>query len=527
MKLLTAEQMTNIDRLTIERGTPGIDLMRNAGEAVFHLVKERATSTPHDRIVVLAGKGNNGGDGHRAAELLSVNGCQVELFLVGNREDVTGDALTCMLDAETAGLTVVEIRDSDGLSRAVQSINAADVIVDALFGTGLKGDLRGLAAEVVAAVNATSAVIVAVDVPSGVDASTGSVSRDTVKAQWTITFGCLKVGHLLGPGKQFCGTVDVEDIGFDAEIFASSSSFGNTLSAKEASALVPIRAYDAHKGDAGKVFILTGSVGLTGASTLSSRAALRSGAGLVTAGCPESLNDIIEAKLTEVMTLPLPEVRKKRCLSLRAMGMLRLAAAKADVVAIGPGLGRFHETSDLVRRFLADYDGRVVLDADGIHAFKGQADLLRKATCEIVLTPHVGELALLMDVSRQEIMADPVSAVRQAAEATGKTVLLKGAPSLIAMADGTLWVNPTGNEGMATAGMGDVLTGIITGFAAQGLDLHNAAVLGAYIHGMSGDLAKEIQGIHGMIAGDVLELLPEAVLDTLNPKPILHWKVQS
>ena len=513
MKLLTAQQMSEIDRQTIERGTPGIDLMRNAGKAVFDLIVEKVLVSPEDRIVVLAGKGNNGGDGHRIAELLVQNGCPVDLFLIGKKADVRGDALTCMQDAETAGLSVKEILDDSGLETARRSIESADVIVDALFGTGLKGDISGLPASVINAVNRSDAVVVAVDIPSGVNSSTGELSIETIRADYTMTFGFLKVGHVFRPGKQRCGDISVVDIGFDTDVTEASESFGFTLTESEAAELVPKRSYNVHKGTAGRVFVLAGSVGMTGASALSSMAALRVGAGLVTAGCPASLNDILEIKLTEAMTLPLAEVRKKRCLSLRALGMVRQAAEKADVIAIGPGIGVYHETSELVRRFLGGFTGRVILDADGLNAYKGKSDMLSETPCEMVLTPHPGELAGIMEITIGEIVDNPVNAAKVAAEATGKIVLLKGAPTVIAGSDGKLWINPTGNEGMATAGMGDVLTGVIAGLAAQGLTLFDAALLGAYIHGRAGDLAADIEGIHGLIAGDVLELLPQAIID--------------
>ncbi|MFC1574075.1 NAD(P)H-hydrate dehydratase [Candidatus Latescibacterota bacterium] len=513
MKLLTAKQMSDIDRLTIERGTPGIDLMRNAGKAVFDLIVEKILVSPEDRIVVLAEKGNNGGDGHRIAELLAKNGCAVELFLTGKKTDVRGDARTCMQDAETAGLPVKEILENCGLETVRRSIESADVIVDALFGTGLKGDIRGLPAFLINVINNSDATVVAVDVPSGVNASTGEVSKETIRADYTVTFGFFKVGHVFGPGKQFCGDISIADIGFNPEVTEASESFGCILSGSEAAELVPKRPYNAHKGTAGRVFVLTGSVGMTGASVLSSMAALRIGAGLVTAGCPASLNDILEVKLTEAMTLPLPEVRKKRCLSLRALGMVRKAAGKADIVAVGPGLGVYHETAELVRRFLGGYSERVVLDADGLNAFKGRADVLAESECEMVLTPHPGELAGIMDMTISDIVENPVKAAKEAAEATGKIVLLKGSPSVMVGPDGAVWINPTGNEGMATAGMGDVLTGVIAGLAAQGLTLFDAALLGAYIHGRAGDLAADIEGIHGLTAGDVLDLLPQAIIE--------------
>ncbi|MCE5251534.1 NAD(P)H-hydrate dehydratase [bacterium] len=508
MKLLNADQMSYVDRVTIERGTPGVELMRNAGTAVFRTVSGKAVGKPGDRIVVLAGKGNNGGDGFRVAELLVRGGYRTELYLIGRKDAVSGDALTCMHDAEASGITVNEILDEKGLEKAADRIGSAEVIVDALFGTGLRGDITGLPASVIRLVNDSDSTVVAVDVPSGVNASTGEVSCDTVRADYTVTFGCLKVGHVFGPGKRKCGRITVEEIGFDPDVLDSVEAIGFSLTPSEAAQRIPERAYNAHKGDAGRVFILAGSVGLTGAATMSARAVMRVGAGLVTVGCPASLNDILEVKLTEVMTLPLPEVRRKRCLSLRALGMVRTAVERADVVAVGPGLGTYHETAELVRRFTGNYSGRIVLDADGINAFSGKAAVLADAPCEMVITPHIGELSRLTEQSVNDITGDPVRAAQEAAGTTGKIVLLKGAPTVIADQNGTVWINPTGNESMATGGMGDVLTGTIAGLAAQGMNLFDAAVLGAYVHGSAGERVSELRGMRGVIACDALEQLP-------------------
>jgi NAD(P)H-hydrate epimerase len=343
-----------------------------------------------------------------------------------------------------------------------------------------------------------------------VNASTGEAARHAVRADFTVTFGCLKVGHVMNPGRRRCGSVRVVDIGFSPSVMDAMVPFAHSLTLGEAAEKLPERPFDAHKNSAGRVFAITGSVGMTGAATLVSLAALRAGAGLVRTGCPESLNDILEVKLTEAMTIPLPEVGKKRCLSLRALGRIREIAANADTVALGPGLGTFYETSELVRRFLAGYKGKVVLDADGLNAFKGLRDELAKTPGPAVLTPHAGELSRLMDVPAVDIDADPVAAARDAALALGRVVLLKGPSTVIADPSGTVWINATGNEILATAGSGDVLTGIISGLAAQGLEMLDAAVLGACVHGICGDIAAQVYHGRGALAGDLVEFLPEA-----------------
>lgn len=510
MKVFTAEQMAAVDRATIEGGVPGVELMRNAGTAVYESMIEEFSPLSEKNVIIIAGKGNNGGDGFRVAELLAETGTRCGVFLIGKRTEVRGDALSCLRDAERAGCRIVEIPGNEILEEYAEKIFAADVIVDALFGTGFRGELSGIHLKVTELINHSPAQVVAVDIPSGVNASDGASACQSVRADYTVTFGCLKVGHVMNPGRRKCGSVKVVDIGFSQQAMDAAEPFAYSLTLGEAADMIPERSFDAHKNSAGNVFIISGSVGMTGAATLSSLAALRAGAGVVRTGCPESLNDILEVKLTEAMTIPLPEVRNKRCLSLRAMGRIREIAENADAVAIGPGLGAYFETADLVRRFLSGYAGKGVLDADGLNAFDGYEEELAKTPGDLALTPHAGELSRLMDIPAAEIVADPIAAARDAALSLGKTVLLKGPSTVISDPSGTVWINATGNEILATAGSGDVLTGIISGLAAQGLDILYAAVLGACVHGICGDIAAQVFHGRGALAGDLVEFIPEA-----------------
>lgn len=510
MIVLTAEQMARVDRETIERGTPGIQLMRAAGEAVFRALEDSYGPLEERRVLVLCGKGNNGGDGFRVAELLAASGLSCDVLLFGKKDEVRGDALTCLRDAERAGCFVTGIAGDDGLGDHAGEIAGADLVVDAVFGTGFRGEITGVIAEAFDLVNRTRAGVIAVDVPSGVNATTGEVSPHAVRADLTVTFGCLKAGQVLKPGSLLCGELRVEDIGFSPEAFASVEPFARALTMAEAAEMLPERPWNAHKYASGSVFLLASSVGMTGAAILAATAAMRSGAGMVRVGCPESLNDILEMRLTEALTVPLPEVGKKRCLSLRALGAVREHAGKAGVTAVGPGLGRYFETAELVRRFVGGHRGRIVLDADGLNAFEGAADQLVYAPAEMALTPHAGELSRLTGKPAAEIAADPVAAAREAARILGKVVLLKGPSAVIASPDGEVWLNGTGSQALATAGTGDVLTGIIAGLAAQGLDLFRAATLGAFIHGICGELAAMSCGGRGVLAGDLPDILPQA-----------------
>jgi ADP-dependent NAD(P)H-hydrate dehydratase / NAD(P)H-hydrate epimerase len=514
MRVLTASQMRLVESATIEQGMPGIKLMRNAGDAVHHAASRMLDE--EGRVAIFAGKGNNGGDGFRVAELFARSGIQVDVYLLSDADSIRGDAKTCLSAYLSTKQPLYEITTSEQLRKHADNISDASLIVDAIYGTGLTGEVTGIAAEAISLMNWSRKQIIAIDIPSGVDASTGEVAGIAVTAMETVTFGCLKVGHVVKPGALYCGHITVENIGFSDTVMETVEPYARALVQTEAAALLPVRPYDAYKGSVGKVFVLAGSVGMTGAATLSSSAVLRVGAGVSILGCPESLNDILEMKLTEVMTRPLPEVRKKRCLSLRALGMVRELAAGVDVTAVGPGLGRYHETMELIRRFVRGYRGRMIIDADGLIAFSGDTAKLRESKAEIILTPHYGELARLMGTEPSTIADDPRTAALEAARATGAVVLLKGSPTVIANPSSIVYLNGTGNEGMATAGTGDVLTGTIAGFAAQGLHLFEAAVLGAFVHGMAGDIAAEETTAPGMIAGDILYHLPSALSDLLS-----------
>ena len=275
MKVLTAEQMAYVDRKTIEGGTPGIDLMRNAGSAVYDLITEIAATDKNSRIVVLAGKGNNGGDGFRVSELLARGKYESSVYLAGRTADVRGDAAACMNDAVRAGQVIREIESADDLEYLSKNLKSTDIIVDALFGTGLRGEITGLPASIIDMVNDSEATVVAVDIPSGVNSTTGDIAVHTIQADYTLTFGSLKVGHVCMPGRHACGDINVVDIGFSSEVMDSVESIAHTLTSVEAADYLPKRPFDAHKGSTGRVFLIAGSVGMTGAAALASSTAMR------------------------------------------------------------------------------------------------------------------------------------------------------------------------------------------------------------------------------------------------------------
>jgi hydroxyethylthiazole kinase-like uncharacterized protein yjeF len=501
LPLVTAEEMAAIDAETIASGTPGRLLMERAGQAVWETASARFQTAASTDVLFLCGKGNNGGDGFVAARAAKLDGLEPTVVLFADERDVAGDALYHLDAARESGIRIHSIAEF-GETALTEALSSAEIVFDALLGTGLSGSPRGALASGIKALGTRSGSCVAVDIPSGTDPDKGN--GPAASADLTVTFGALKGGHVFYPGRATCGELVVKDIGLDAPVVQDRIS--DRVSFAKSDPVFPIRSRTAHKGDVGKVAVVAGSVGLSGAACLTSEAALRAGSGLVTLGLPESLNDLVEAKLTEIMTSPLPEVRRRRCLSLRARGDLKHFFQGADAIALGPGLGRHHETVDLIRKLVSDLTVSAVIDADGLNAFEGDADLLAQSSQQLVLTPHPGEFFRLMG----EKVSDPIRDVKRLAARTGSIVVLKGAPTVIGTPDGRSFVNLSGNPGLATGGSGDVLTGIIASLIGQGLSPEESAILGVYWHGVSADLAVDNTTERALLARDIIETLPQA-----------------
>ena len=508
MELVTAAEMRDLDRRTIELGTPGRILMERAGEGACASLL-RAMPRLRKRgagVVVIAGKGNNGGDGFVIARLLRERGVKVRVFLLGLAVDVAGDALYNLKAWRRGRGEIAEVVAKDDLAALPPHLKGADCIVDALLGTGLRSDVGGLHAAVIDLLNACGVPIFAVDIPSGIDSDNGQVRGTAVRAVATATFGFAKYGQVMYPGAEHCGSLDVVDIGLERGAIAAAPPRGALLCEASAREMLPRRSADAHKGSAGHVLVIAGSQGKSGAAVLATRAALRGGAGLVTLAIPASIQPVCAAAVPEAMTEPWPE----RDGALRC-DVDRLAAAiagKAAVVA-GPGLGTARPIRDVVLWLLRQADVPVVLDADSLNALARNLAPLRRAACPVVLTPHPGEMGRLAGLTPAAVQADRVGVAGAFAAAHGCVMVLKGARTVIA-ADGFAWVNSTGNPGMATGGMGDVLAGLIGALLAQGLTAARAAALAVYLHGLAGDLVAPT-GWFGMIASDLIDALPAAV----------------
>jgi len=515
MLLVTAEEMRRLDRATIAGGhASGEALMERAGAGVVAAMERRYGPSLGLRVLALCGTGNNGGDGFVAARHLRGRGAEVHVALLGDRARVRGDALVHLERLAAAGVMVTSITGEDALERLVASRDAWDFALDALLGTGAHGEPEGLMAagvEVLRQMDEAGTRVVALDLPTGVDADTGAIARRAARADLTVTFGCPKRGHLLYPGRAFVGALEVVDIRLAPDALAASANPVHLAEATAMAALLPARDPRAHKGSVGRVLVAGGSMGLTGAVALAARAALRTGAGYVQAAIPRSLNDVLEVKLLEELTLALPET-PERTLALAALEPLLARAGEADAVALGSGLSRHRESAELARRVVAECDRPQVIDADALNAFEGHTEALAHAQAPLVLTPHLGEMRRLTGIETAALEANRIDATREWATRWQVVVVLKGAPTVIAAPDGRTTVNPTGNPGMATAGMGDVLTGAIAALIAQGLTSYDAARLAVFAHGMAGDLVAAEKGQHGLAAGDVAEAMPRALM---------------
>ena len=521
MKVVTAAEMRQIDRETIEGiGIPGIVLMETAGSAIVRAIKQHYPTV--QRIGILVGKGNNGGDGLVIGRQLAHTGHDVHIFLVSPADSFTGEAEINLQIAKNLGLRIEAILDEKEAWKC-GSVEAwkrwmtnCELLIDAIFGTGLRGAVRDPIATLIDAINSVATPILSVDLPSGLEADTGNPLGVCVRADRTVTIGLPKTGLLVHPGAELAGELEVADIGFPQQVIDAQEIKINRTTAVEASEWIPQRPAVSHKGSYGRVLVVAGSTGMTGAAALASEAALRAGAGLVTLAIPKSLNPILESLLPEVMTLPLSETEAGSLSVSAASPLLEFAAKTQSVLAIGPGISQHPDTVALVHQLARENQGhklggQMVIDADGLNAIARNREIMSFLDRETVLTPHPGEMARLTNTSVPILEEDRIRTAQTYASEQGVTLVFKGAPTVISAANGDVWINSTGNPGMGTGGMGDVLTGIIAGLMGQGLSGERAAVLAVYIHGLAGDIVSERLGMHGLIASDVLKAVPEAI----------------
>jgi len=507
MKIVSAAEMREIDRVTSERFcVPSLVLMENAGAAVAELVA--AEYPDAKRIAVICGKGNNGGDGFVAARRLREMGREVGVVLLASPTDLRGDAAEMFTNMQLAPLVLKSHEDLT--SGKTHSAFEADLIVDAILGTGFHPPVSGLYAEVIAAMNARDVPTVAVDIPSGADADAmGEQAGTVVRADAIVTFTSPRPAHVFG--RLTRGPTVVAPIGSPEEAIVSSLHL-NLITPRDITSLLGPRPAAANKGSFGHVLVIGGSMGKAGAAAMAGMSVLRSGAGLATVATPNSVLATVAGFHPEVMTEPLHET-DAGTISMRALeyGRVDQLVKGKTVLAIGPGISRNPETTEFVRTVVGKYDVSTVLDADGLNAFEGVTEKLRAKHARLVITPHPGEMGRLLGISAAEVQRDRLNIARNFAREHDVIVVLKGHRTLIAQPDGEVWVNTTGNPGMATGGTGDILTGMISGMIAQNAgNILKAVIAGVYLHGLAGDIARETMGEQSLVATDLVKALPVA-----------------
>jgi hydroxyethylthiazole kinase-like uncharacterized protein yjeF len=503
--VLTAAETQALDRETEARGTPVSLLMERAGLAVARAAADLAGGTYGRRAVVVAGKGNNGGDGLVAARHLAGWGAKPSVLLVADPTDLREPASANLDRLRRAGVHWRPLTE-DGLEREV---HRADVAVDAIFGTGFRGIPEGPHATAIATLNGSECPLLSVDIPSGVEGDTGAVRGQAVVADVTVTFGAPKVGTVLPPGAEHAGVVEVADIGFPPDLLRAEIAL---FEGSDVAALLAPRPANAHKRSTGVVLVVAGSRRMTGAPILVARGAYRAGAGLVTVAVPEGILPIVQSGLVEATFLPLPQ-GPEGSIAEGAWDAVVERLDGFDAVAVGPGLSTDGATPAFVRRLVAESPVPVVVDADALNAFAGRSGDLAAREADAVITPHAGEFGRLFGMPSSEVLEDRVGFARKAAGETRSVVLLKGPRTLVASPAGDVRINPTGSPALATGGTGDVLTGAVAAFLARSLSPVDAASAAAYVHGLAGELAGREAG-EGATAADVALALPEAILVT-------------
>jgi ADP-dependent NAD(P)H-hydrate dehydratase / NAD(P)H-hydrate epimerase len=521
MKILTAEAMRELDRIAIEQiGLPSLVLMENAALGVVDAIAQRYPDA--ESAAIFCGPGNNGGDGLAVARQLATRGYGVAVFLAlagqGDGKPPAGDAAVQLAICRRLGIAVHQLAgDQAPLDAWLAAARQHDLLIDALFGTGLARPLGGLFARLVLALDELPLPRIAVDLPSGLAGSSATPPGPHLRADLTVTFAAPKVAHIFPPAATAVGELVVADLGFPPRLVEDAPGDLHLLVGEELAGLLPARERDSNKGTYGHLLVIAGSLGKAGAAVLAVRAAVRAGAGLVTAAVPEPLVAILQQGSLESMAAGLPAGASGALAGGAVAAALKLAAAGRSAVALGPGLGQDDETAAAIRQLVGALELPLVLDADGLNAFAGRAGDLTGRPAPTILTPHPGELGRLLGISTAQVQADRPAAARRAAALTGAIVVLKGsltliaAPAALAPPDGALFVNPTGNPGMATGGTGDVLTGITGGLLAQRLAPLDAARLAVYLHGLAGDLALARQGgAPSLAAADLIDALPAA-----------------
>ena len=510
MYLVTAKEMQEMDSMTIESfGLPGRVLMENAGKGAACFFCENFSGSGKKKVGVFAGRGNNGGDGFVIARYIAENGFNVTVYLLAEKGKVKGDAKANLDLLVPLNIPVIEIIDKACFLNHKASMIHQDIWIDAILGTGLQSDIKGFFKIIIEFINSFKKPVFAVDIPSGLNSETGNPCGVSIKADATATFAFAKTGHLLFPGAACTGKLKIIDIGIPSYIVEQVGPQQYLLTRDYIKNFIIKRSVDAHKGDAGHLLVIAGSVGKTGAAALTATSAMRAGAGLVSLAVPDSLNIILEGLVLESMTHILPE-SQAGVLDMRSFEKVMELLSNKKCLALGPGLGTNVKTKEFVCRVISESSVPVIIDADGLNNLVGNLEILQKINVPVILTPHPGEMARLIGESSNKINQDRIGYARKFAVRYNVYLVLKGARTVIANPDGMVYLNSTGNSGMASGGMGDVLTGIIAGLVTQGYSPEIAAQAGVYLHGDTADELFDIKGPVGYLASEVMASIPFA-----------------
>lgn len=510
MKACYASQMRCVDKAASEIGSiPSVVLMENAAIACVSELKSEFGNLSRKRIAIFCGKGNNGGDGFAIARHLCTVGAEASVYLVCGNE-FQGDAKINFDIIKKMNINIDTISDTENLKYLIRSY---DIIIDAIYGTGIHGTVGGISYDVINEINENSRYTLSVDIPSGINADSGEICGICIKADKTVTFAAYKIGMLMFPAADYVGEAVVADISIPDYILEGQGIRVNVTDERFVRKNFPPRMNNSQKGDYGKVLVIAGSTGMTGAAYLASQSAVISGSGLVTLALPSRLNEAMEAKTTEVMTLPLPEINGH--ISADAIDAVLKAVDKADSILIGPGMGVSIDAVRILEAVLNHSKVPVIIDADGINAAAKNMDILSGCTCPVIFTPHAVEMSRLTGLEKDYIEENRLVVSKEFAEEYGVCVILKGHRTVVTGQDGEQYINITGNPGLATGGSGDVLAGITASMAARGIGETTAAAMAVYIHGLAGDIAKDIRGIESVTASYVMECIPNAIRQIL------------
>ncbi len=508
MKICSSSQMRKLDETSIkDYGIPGVVLMENAAAATVREIE--ALKLERSAAAVFCGTGNNGGDGFVIARLLHNRGWQVEVLLCGDEAKVKGDALINLEIIQKLELPVYKLAEPE-LPSAAAIAGKSALLVDALLGTGFRGALSDFYRKIIGIMNLAGKPVVSVDIPSGLDSDTGFIDSECVRADVTVTFQLPKLGLVINDGPEACGKLVTTDISIPAKAIAEAGLQINLTEPDIIKGILKKRRCNTHKGTYGRVLAVACSKGMAGSGILSAEAALRSGAGTVVLAVPESVQNAVSAHVLEVMTKGLAD-NETGILQEACLAQIKESLKESDSLLIGPGLTTAEGTVKVVSELVRSSEVSLVIDADGLNALAQDMSVLKNKKAEIIITPHPGEMARLLGCSAAVVQRDRLELAGKLACQYGIIVVLKGFRTVIALPDGTFYINPTGNPGMATAGSGDVLAGIIAAFVAQGYKAKEAAVCGVYIHGAAGDAAAEKNGEYGLTAGDIIKNVPHTI----------------